>query len=69
MFNVQVRFLIAGLLITTFITLVFATTADARRAKRVVRGAAIGAGVGAVVNGGKGARRGAAAGAIIGAVR
>ena len=69
MFNVQAQFLIAGLLIATFITLAIATTADARRARRTVQGAAIGAGVGAVVNGGRGARRGAAAGAIIGAVR
>ncbi len=69
MSNVHYRIVISGVLITAFLMLIVATTADARRARRAVTGAAIGAGVGAIVNGGRGARRGAAAGAIIGAVR
>lgn len=67
--NLHYRFVISGVLITAFLMLVIATTADARRARRAVGGAAIGAGVGAIVNGGRGARTGAAAGALIGAIR
>ncbi len=67
--NLHCRIVISGVLITAFLMLLFATAADARRARRAVSGAAIGAGEGAIVNGGRGARRGAAAGAIIGAVR
>lgn len=47
---------------------VFATMAEARRARNAVRGAAIGAGVGALIDGGQGARTGAAAGAVAGAI-
>ena len=67
--NTHCRIVISGVLITAFLMLLFATAADARRARRAVGGAAIGAGVGAIVNGGRGARTGAAAGALIGAIR
>lgn len=60
---------IAALLVATIVILALIETADARRARRTVQGAAIGAGVGAIVDGGRGARRGAVAGGIIGAVR
>ncbi len=63
------RSMIAVLLVAAFLVTVIVPTADARRARNVVTGAAVGAGVGALVDGGRGARTGAVAGAIVGAVR
>ena len=67
--NVNYRSIFAVLLVAAFLVSVIAPTADARRGRNAVRGAAIGAGVGALVDGGQGARTGAVAGAIVGAVR
>lgn len=56
-------------LIAAFVFTLFASEADARRARNAVIGGTIGAGVGALVDGSSGARTGAAAGALIGAVK
>ena len=63
------HYLVGGILIAAILAWALATTADARRARNAVRGAAIGAGAGALVNGGRGARTGAVAGALVGATR
>lgn len=64
-----VRLLMGTALIAAVLMGALATTADARRARNAIQGAAIGAGVGAVVDGGSGARTGAAVGAVVGATR
>jgi hypothetical protein len=56
------------LLIVMVLASVFTMTADARRARNAVVGAAIGTGIGALVDGSPGARTGAVVGAIVGAV-
>jgi len=58
-----------GFVLVALFASALATTADARRFRNAVTGAAIGAGVGALVDGGRGAGTGAAVGAVVGATR
>jgi hypothetical protein len=66
--NAQYPLLLGLLLSAAVLVSVFATEADARRARNTASGVAIGAGVGALVDGGRGAVRGGAIGALIGSV-
>lgn len=67
--NMHFRSTLALLLVTAFLMSLMAPSADARRGRNAITGAALGAGAGAIVGGGSGARRGAVAGGIIGAIR
>lgn len=63
------RHLSVSLLSAAFLASILMSTADARRPRNIVTGAAIGAGLGAIMNGGSGAGQGAAVGALVGAIR
>jgi uncharacterized protein YcfJ len=63
-----IRTVMSAAIVTSVAITLFASVAEARRARNAVIGGTIGAGVGALIDGGSGARTGAAAGALIGAV-
>ena len=68
-YRLHYRSILALFLVAVFLVSVIAPTADARRPRNAITGAALGAGAGALVDGGSGARTGAVAGAIVGAIR
>lgn len=67
--NTLFRYIFVSAMSAAILASLLITTADARRPRNIVTGAAIGAGLGAVMNGGRGAGQGAAVGAVIGAIQ